>query len=503
MPAFRLSPILTREEPPYNPSVPKHLTIVFAFSFLAASAFASDSHVTLLHFSDYHSHALPFYAEGSASRGGIARAIRYLREAKHDPNTLVFDGGDMMNAGSPAWSDKYECAEWPWLNGIVDAMAYGNHDADYGPAEFARCASSIKFPILGGNVVDANGRAVFRPYEVFEKGGVKIGAFAVMGSDFTTLVKPDRRPAAGVLFTDRVAAARQIVDQLRNREKVNAVVLIGHGHREEDEALARAVSGIDLILGTHSHIKQDPVRIDGTNTWFISPWQYLTYISRVELAFKDGVLTDVTGRLVPVDDSMKEDRSIARRVAKMQHALERDPKYRDLFVKIGSAKKELSLDDQLRSQTVLGSFIMNVVREAAKADLAISTTSSFRQPIAPGSIIFEDLRATLPYPNQILLYGMTGREVIDLLQRSLDKRGTDSFGQISGMSVRVENGRVALVEKDSAALDPDRIYRVATTDYLAKVNPAYREMFASKSPIKTGLEVRDEVRKYIEGHSPK
>jgi hypothetical protein len=70
-------------------------------------------------------------------------------------------------------------------------------------------------------------------------------------------------------------------------------------------------------------------------------------------------------------------------------------------------------------------------------------------------------------------------------------------------SVRIESGRVALVEKDGVALDPERIYRVATTDYLAKVNPAYREIFASRSPIATGLEVRDEVRKYIEGHSLK
>ena len=38
----------------------------------------------------------------------------------------------MINQGSPSWSDKYRCAEWPWLNGIVDAMALGNHDFDYG-----------------------------------------------------------------------------------------------------------------------------------------------------------------------------------------------------------------------------------------------------------------------------------------------------------------------------------------------------------------------------------
>ena len=37
-------------------------------------------------------------------------------------------GGDMMNKGAPSWSDRYQCAEWSWLNGVADAMALGNHE---------------------------------------------------------------------------------------------------------------------------------------------------------------------------------------------------------------------------------------------------------------------------------------------------------------------------------------------------------------------------------------
>src|SRR5258706_12788885 len=101
--------------------------------------------VTLLHFSDYHSHALPFYSEDHLEQGGIARAVRYLRTQKKH-GALVFSGGDMINKGSPSWSDKYECAEWPWLNGIVDAMAFGNHDADYGREQYERCAKPVPYP---------------------------------------------------------------------------------------------------------------------------------------------------------------------------------------------------------------------------------------------------------------------------------------------------------------------------------------------------------------------
>ena len=154
--------------------------------------------VTMVHFSDYHSHAVPFYSEGQDNTAGIARAVAYLKTLADDPNTLIFNGGDTINHGTPAWSDKYMCAEWPWLNGIVDAMAFGNHDADYGAEVFAQCQAQIDYPILSSSVLDSNGQPLFqrdgKTYEVFNVGVVKIGVFAVAGPDFEQLLKPETMP---------------------------------------------------------------------------------------------------------------------------------------------------------------------------------------------------------------------------------------------------------------------------------------------------------------------
>src|SRR5689334_6417893 len=87
----------------------------------ALSAQASSTTITILHFSDYHSHAVPFYSEGAPNQAGIARAIAYLKaQRKATANLLVLNGGDMVNKGSPTWSDEYQCLEWPWFNGLVD-----------------------------------------------------------------------------------------------------------------------------------------------------------------------------------------------------------------------------------------------------------------------------------------------------------------------------------------------------------------------------------------------
>ncbi|MGA7613611.1 MAG: metallophosphoesterase, partial [Thermoanaerobaculia bacterium] len=240
------------------------------------SAAAPDgARVTLLHFSDYHSHAVPFYSDGDRDAAGISRAVAWLRPRASRRDTLVFSGGDMMNKGAPAWSDAYHCVEWKWFNGVVDAMAFGNHDADYGPDEFARCRTSIDYPILGANVLGSDGRPLFlvdgKPYALFVREGIRIGVFAVAGPDFPKLVGADRAPAAGVRFADPVATAREIVRRLRDEEKSDVVVMIGHEQAEDDVRLARAVPGIDLIFGTHSHLLYGLHRIEGTSTWTVAP----------------------------------------------------------------------------------------------------------------------------------------------------------------------------------------------------------------------------------------
>ena len=438
----------------------KHAATLFVLLLLLAVPGSAATTVTLLHFSDYHSHALPFYSEDRANQGGIARAIGYMKRHKR-AGALVFSGGDMMNKGAPAWSDKFQCAEWAWFNGVVDAMAFGNHDADYGFEGFERCRKAITYPILSANVPG------FAKYRVFDVRGIRIGVFAIAGPDFPALVKIPE-----ISFEDRVEAARQTVGVLRNEEKVNAVVLIGHEHSQDDYALARAVPGIDLIFGTHSHHKQELTRIDGTDAWFISPFQYLAYISKADLSFDERrKLTDVRGELVRVDSSLPADRSIVRRVSKMQQELERDPKYRALFEPFATLKRAISVDEVAK----LG---VAVMRKATNARIALSTISSFRQALPPGPIDLETLRAALPYDNEIVVADLKGEEVLKLYEYVQSRRGTDAF---------------AVIESDSL-ISPDKTYRVATTDYLAG-SAGYRDYFSSVQ--RTGLRVREEVRKCL------
>jgi 5'-nucleotidase len=428
------------------------------FLLVLAMPLAAQTTVTMLHFSDYHSHALPYYAGEEGERGGLARAVGYLR-AEKAKGALIFSGGDMINKGSPAWSDKFGCAEWPWLNGVVNAMAFGNHDADYGLAAFERCRANAEYPILSANTRG------FRQYVIFDVSATLVGVFAVAGNDFPTLVKTE-----GLEFTDSIQAARETVKRLRD-EGVDVVVMIGHEHAEDDAALARAVPGIDLIFGSHSHIRRELAQIPGTTTWSISPGQYLEAISRVELVVTGGAITSVRGELVPVTSQMPEDRTIARRVRGMQRALTRDKQFAPLFRTVARLPEPLPVP-------ALADRTLQAMRDATKADVAASTISSFRQALPAGNLTAEQLRAALPYDNEIVVCEMNGVAVQRLLDENAKRKGSDSELYVSM----------------AGSVDPARTYRVATTDYLAHV--AYKDVFTCDKTA-SGLHVRSELEKRL------
>lgn len=456
---------------------------------------ASDTTITFIGMSDYHSHAIPFYSEGQPDQAGVARTLAYLKTARaNTPNLLVLSGGDTMNKGTPSWSDEYHCAEWPWFNGLIDAMALGNHEFDYGQDVFKGCQAGANYPVISSNYVGADGQpllntAAGKPYFVKEVGGVRIGAFALAGTDFDKLI-PAANRATGATFADRVATAKATIALLRDTEKVQAVVLFGHASREDDTALAQAVPGIDLILGSHSHLKGELSKIPNTATYYISPFQYLTYLSQVDMTFSDGKLTKVGGNLVKMDAAKPVDAQYGPQVAQMQTALE--AKRPERFKVLGQAAGELNVEDLNNNETTLGNWSMEVVRKKAGTYAFFSTTSSFRAAIAPGPVTVEGFFTAIPYKNSIVTADMSGQQLLDLLNLAVSKRGSDSFLQESGVRFAISNGSATNVQvaADPAAtpltyvaLDLGKTYKIGVTNFMSGVAASYKDLIAKAANV--------------------
>jgi 5'-nucleotidase len=381
-------------------------------------------------------------------------------------------------------------------------MALGNHDLDYGSEAFAACREATRVPVLAANLVDTGGRPYLsaggKPYLVREVGGVRIGAFAVAGPDVQRLILPANRPPH-TRWLDALETARAVVKTLRDTEKVQAVLFFGHQAREDDEAMARAVPGIDVVLGTHSHHKGGLTTIPGTSTRYIAPYQYLAYVSDLRLSFEGGRLAGVEGGLVPMDGRQPEDAEVAARVGELQARLRaRRP---ERFAVVGRAARELTDAGISERPAPIGAWAAEVLRARAGAHVFFSTASSFRGGLPRGPFTREEFLSAIPYSNRIALTRLRGAQLREWLELSVSRRGSDLFSQLAGARYTLREGRLAAVEvlKDAAApgrgfapLDDAAVYLVGTTDYQASFVDGYRQIFAAgQGSHVTSMDVHD------------
>lgn len=472
----------------------------------------TNNRVDLYHFSDYHSHVLSFYSEGEHDIGGIARIMWYLKEINKDDENLVFNGGDMVNIGTPAWSDKYQHIEMLWTNNLVDAMAYGNHEGDYGRDVFNTVVENVSYPILGSNIVDESNNPVYvydgKTYLTFERNKIKIGVFALVGTDFRDLVDKENRPVKNCAFIDREEVTKEVIEKMQN-ENCDVIVLIGHALEEEDIELAKAVKGIDIIFGTHSHLKKDLFRIEGTDTYMISPYQYGTYFCHVSVSFNEDGKKLIDGQLIRMGENIPKDPLTLNKVRKLQKKLEADPEYAHLYEVIGKAANELSSENGNFMDTKLGNLVVDLMRKSTDSNCALSTTSSFRGSIPPGELNYEGLKNAIPYSNIIYTYKMTGQQVLDLVKISLLKAGTALFSQVSGLKIQYrDNGLIStkiLSDPESnhyEEIKKDKIYKVATTNYQGLYAAGYSGIFKQVDYTNTGIDIQQLVADHFRENSP-
>lgn len=216
--------------------------------------------ITILHTNDTHSQLFPI-EEGKgrwAGYGGYAKRAYLIGQVRDkDQNILLLDCGD-FSQGTPYFNFYKGNIEVDAM-GVMgyDASTLGNHEFDNGLQELARRADRADFPVLSANYDFAGtamqGKTV--PWRMFEVKGVKVGVFGLT-INVKGMVEADH--TAGIVYKDPVESAQWAADTLR---ALGADVVVALSHLGEhstpfylgDDTLAVKTSGIDVILGGHSH----------------------------------------------------------------------------------------------------------------------------------------------------------------------------------------------------------------------------------------------------------
>lgn len=216
--------------------------------------------LTILHTNDMHSRIEPFPANAgrNAGMGGMARRANLINEIrKTHKNVLLLDSGDVFQ-GTPYFNFFGGELEFELMSKMgYDACTLGNHDFDNGLEGFDNMLPKAKFPFLTANYdfskTRLNGKT--EAYKVFQKGPIKIGVFG-LGIELQGLV-PDKLYAE-TIYQNPIEKAKEMVQELKSKS-CDFIICLSHlGYKYEsekvdDHKLAEAVSGIDLILGGHTH----------------------------------------------------------------------------------------------------------------------------------------------------------------------------------------------------------------------------------------------------------
>jgi 5'-nucleotidase len=238
-------------------------SLVAGATLLGAPVFGNTQkakRLTVLHTNDTHSQIEPLPNDGRAyaGMGGMARRATLIKEIRaQEENVLLLDAGDMFQ-GTPYFNYFGGEPEFKLMSAMgYDAATLGNHDFDNGIAGLDRMLPNAKFSILNANY-DFSRNALkgkFKANQVFEKGGIKIGVFG-LGIKLAGLV-PDTL-FQGTKYADPIAVAKEQVADLK-KQGAQLIICLSHlGYEAANDApsdlmLATQVSGIDLIIGGHTH----------------------------------------------------------------------------------------------------------------------------------------------------------------------------------------------------------------------------------------------------------
>src|SRR6267142_7215762 len=248
--------------------------------------------------------------------GGFAHLktlVDRMRSEAGAGRALLLDGGDLWQgtglANTLQGADMVDAAN---LLGI-EAMT-GHWEFTYGEKVLRNNLERFKGEFLAQNVFlteeaafndapafdKATGR-VFKPSTIKELGGYRV---AVIGQAFPYVpIAHPKRFTPDWTFGIREDELQKLVNTLRGNDKADAVLLLSHNGMDVDLKLASRVSGIDVILGGHTHdaVPQPiAIRNAGGTTLVTSAGSNGKFLAVLDLELAKGKIADLRYRLLPV-----------------------------------------------------------------------------------------------------------------------------------------------------------------------------------------------------------
>lgn len=432
----------------------------------------------------------------------LAALIRQIRQAKGYENTLLLDGGDSWQGSATAlWTQGQDMVQACNQLG-VDVMT-GHWEFTVGSGQVLENIRQFNGDFIAQNIAwsdeaqfaaDTDVAEVFKPYIIK---AFKNARVAVIGQAFPyTPIAHPRRFIPDWQFGIQEQKLQKTVDEIKASRQADAIVLLSHNGMDVDLNLASRVSGIDVILGGHTHDaipRPVPVENAKGKTWVTNAGSHGKFLAVIDLDIQSGRLADLRYRLLPVFSNL----------------LEPDPDMQALIDHIRrpylkQLQQPLAVADELlyRRDNFMGTFdqlVLNAQLAANNAQIALSPGFRWGTSILPGqAITFEEVinHTAITYP-ETYVKTITGQEVKSILEDVADNLfNPDPYYQQGGDMVRV-GGMAFHCRPDAAFGKRISRMRLANGDLLS-ANKSYNVSgWAGVGAKSSGKPIWDVVSDYL------
>lgn len=407
--------------------------------------------------------------------GGIMRRKALVDSVrKANKNVMLVDAGDMVQ-GTIYFTLYGGEVEAKLMNALgYDIQILGNHEFDNGVGGLYKFFNKLNADKISTNYDFGTTplAGIFKPYVIREFDGKKIG-FIAINLDPSGMIAA--KNSKGITYLDGIKAANSTAWHLKHNEKCDLVIALTHiGYKEDglicDEQLAKESEDIDIIIGGHSHTKIDPSNPDSP-AWIINNAVGKPVLvtqcgkSGVDIGEIDIDLDtfEKDYKLLPVDSRYDKSADSTLTAILEPYRAGVDAYYKSKIGKTEGLKK-----DDWSLVNWMADFILGEGRRLTdrKVDLAITNKGGVRADMPAGNVTKGTILQIFPFDNRAVVIEMTGQQLQDALD-IMARRGGD--GVSANVDIKMA-GNPAFCQKiliDGKPIDKNKIYNVATIDYLA------------------------------------
>jgi len=458
--------------------------------------------------------------------GGISRIatlIRRIQQETDNPVIVLSSGDDLMG---PYFHQFHGKAIFSLMEEAgYQILALGNHEFDNGPGVLAKALDSINFPVLCSDL-EVQGTVLeksCRPYLLREYQGVHIGFFSLMTEDFPVITIT----GAVKVRPDQATVARNMVRILR-KKGAQVIIAVTHIGTNMDCTIAARVPGIDIIFGGHSHNYMSRPETVKT-TLIVNGGEKGPALVRLDVCLdKKGCLLpdSATYSLIPVTEDITEAPGINNHLSKYRKQL-------PAVEIIGQTRKTWILNSEvLRTrESGVANMITDMIRSQFNVDIVLYNSGAFRgdSEYPPGPITSRMLSTIDEFNSTVFLLTLQGKYIREILEHSATLIGQGGFLQVSGLQFtidtagqaqqlapeadrtpylirrpggRIKDIRILSPNGSWSPLNPERIYQLATNDFLVTRNGNRYFWFKQygRNIRNSYSTMADVIRKYLERH---